>query len=98
MNRPTRRVSLLQVALCSGVIAATAAVTVFSADRSVKAALQDSPKSVLDEAWQIVNREYVDGTFNKNDWTSVRQTLLSKDYTSRQQAYTALRGRAEKAR
>ena len=96
MNRPTRRVSLLQVALCSGVVAATAAVTVFSADRSVRAALQDSPKSVLDEAWQIVNREYVDGTFNKNDWNSVRQTLLNQNYTSRQQAYTALRDALKK--
>ncbi|MBD1824981.1 PDZ domain-containing protein [Cyanobacteria bacterium FACHB-DQ100] len=96
MNRPTRRVSLLQVALCSGVIAATAAGTVFNADRSVKAALQDSPKSVLDEAWQIVNREYVDGSFNKNDWNAVRQTLLSRNYSSRQQAYTALRDALKK--
>ncbi|MBD1843904.1 PDZ domain-containing protein [Cyanobacteria bacterium FACHB-63] len=96
MNRPTRRVSLLQVALCSGVIAATATGTVFNADRSVKAALQDSPKSVLDEAWQIVNREYVDGSFNKNDWNAVRQTLLSRDYSSRQQAYTALRDALKK--
>jgi carboxyl-terminal processing protease len=96
MNQPTRRVSLLQVALCSGVVAATAAVTVFGPDRSVRAALQDSPKSVLDEAWQIVNREYVDGTFNKNDWRAVRQSLLSKDYSSRQQAYAALRDALKK--
>jgi carboxyl-terminal processing protease len=96
MNQPTRRVSLLQVALCGGVVAATAAVTVLGADRSVRAALQDSPKSVLDEAWQIVNREYVDGTFNKNDWRAVRQSLLSRDYSSRQQAYTALRDALKK--
>lgn len=91
MNRPTRRVSLFQVALCSSVVAATAAVTVFGTDRSVRAALQDSPKAVLDEAWQIVNREYVDGTFNKTNWQAVRQTLLSRNYTSKQQAYEALR-------
>jgi carboxyl-terminal processing protease len=96
MNQSPRRVSLLQVALCSGVVVATAAVTVFGADRSVRAALQDSPKSVLDEAWQIVNREYVDGTFNKNDWRAVRQSLLSKEYSSRQQAYTALRDALKK--
>lgn len=96
MNQPTRRVSLLQVALCSGVVAATAAVSVFGSDRSVRAALQDSPKSVLDEAWQIVNREYVDGTFNKNDWRAVRQSLLNRDYSSRQQAYTALRDALKK--
>ncbi|NDJ16602.1 carboxyl-terminal processing protease CtpB [Myxacorys almedinensis] len=92
MNRP----SLLQVAFCSGVIAATATTTVFAPGRSVRAALQDSPKAVLDEAWQIVNREYVDGTFNKNDWSQVRQELLSKNYTSREQAYDALRGALKK--
>ncbi|MBE9012707.1 PDZ domain-containing protein [Pseudanabaenaceae cyanobacterium LEGE 13415] len=96
MNRPTRRISLFQVALCSGVIAATATGAVFTADRSVKAALQDSPKSVLDEAWQIVNREYVDGTFNKTDWQAVRQSLLGREYSSRQQAYIALRDALKK--
>jgi carboxyl-terminal processing protease len=91
MNRPTRPVSFFQVALCSGVVAATAAVTVFGTDLSVRAALQDSPKVVLDEAWQIVNREYVDGSFNKTNWQAMRQTLLSKNYTSKQEAYEALR-------
>jgi carboxyl-terminal processing protease len=92
MNRP----SLLQVALCSGVVAATATVTLFGPGRSVRAALQDSPKAVLDEAWQIVNREYVDGTFNKNNWLAVRQELLNKNYTTRQQAYDALRDALKK--
>ncbi|MEB3293865.1 MAG: S41 family peptidase [Synechococcales bacterium] len=58
---------------------------------SVKAALQDSPKMVLDEAWQIVNREYVDESFNKNDWVAIRQNLLNRDYANREQAYNALR-------
>jgi carboxyl-terminal processing protease len=91
MNRSTRRFPLLQVALCSGFVAATATLTLFGPGRAVRAALQDSPKTVIDEAWQIVNREYVDGTFNKNDWKAVRQRLLNKNYTSRQEAYEALR-------
>jgi carboxyl-terminal processing protease len=70
-------------------IAAT--LTFTSSASSVKAALQDSPKMVVDEAWQIVNREYVDESFNKNDWAAIRQTLLNRDYTSREQAYNALR-------
>ncbi|MBC7824041.1 MAG: S41 family peptidase [Candidatus Parcubacteria bacterium] len=96
MNRPTRRFPLLQVALCSGVVAATATLTLFGSDRAVKAALQDSPKTVVDEAWQIVNREYVDGTFNRTDWRAVRQGLLAKSYTSRTQAYDALRDALKK--
>lgn len=97
MNRPNKRVSLSQVALCSGAIAATAAVSLFGPGLSrVRAALQESPKTIVDEAWQIVNREYVDGTFNKVDWQATRQSLLNKNYTSREQAYTALREALEK--
>jgi len=53
--------------------------------------LQDSPKAVLDEAWQIVYQEYVDGDFNQIDWQQTRQDLLGRDYTSRDAAYRALR-------
>lgn len=53
--------------------------------------LEDNPKAVLDEAWQLVNREYVDATFNQTDWVAVRQRLLSQDYTSQEAAYAALR-------
>lgn len=52
---------------------------------------EDNPKAVLDEAWQLVNREYVDSTFNQTDWLEVRQRLLSQDYTSAEAAYAALR-------
>jgi len=53
---------------------------------------EDSYKVTLDEAWQIVNREYVDNSFNHVDWQATRQRLLGREYTSRQQAYAALRG------
>ena len=52
---------------------------------------QNNPKPVLDEAWQIVNREYVDPQFNHVNWQKVRQSLLSKNYSSREVAYNALR-------
>lgn len=58
---------------------------------AVHASLEDSPKAVLDEAWQIVNREYVDGTFNNVDWQAIRYELMSREYTSNTQAYSALR-------
>jgi len=56
-----------------------------------RAELTSNPKAVLDEAWQIVNRDYVDGSFNQLDWQAVREQLLSRDYSSPESAYTALR-------
>ncbi len=58
--------------------------------------MQDSPKAIVDEAWQIVNREYVDGSFNHTDWQATRQALLSKNYTTKEQAYAALKAALEK--
>lgn len=72
----------------------TALSTVTPAASNVAAAAElaeDNPKAVLDEAWQLVHREYVDSTFNQTDWLEVRQRLLSRDYTSTQAAYSALR-------
>jgi carboxyl-terminal processing protease len=91
MNRPLRQFPSLQVSLFSGAVVTTAAVTLLGSGYPVRASLQDSPKAVLDQAWQIVNREYVDGTFNKTDWQATRQKLLSQNYTTREQAYKALR-------
>jgi len=97
MLQSLRRFSLLQVALFGGAIATTAT---FSLNpvwcQSVRAALQNSPKAVVDEVWQLVAREYVDTTFNKVDWQATRLSLLSKNYTSQEQAYTAIREALEK--
>lgn len=92
MLQSSRRFSLLQVALFGGAIATTATLSLCGPSGcSVRAALQDSPKAMVDEVWQLVNREYVDGTFNQVDWQATRQSLLSKNYTSREQAYNAVR-------
>lgn len=53
--------------------------------------LTDSPKAIVDEVWQIVNNTYVDGSFNHNDWQATRSQLLSADYSSKAQAYDAIR-------
>ncbi len=93
MNQPAKRQSSVQVAALGGAIITTAMLSLFGPAwcRSVRAALQDSPKAVVDQVWQLVNREYVDGTFNKKNWQAIRQTLLSKNYSSREEAYTAVR-------
>jgi carboxyl-terminal processing protease len=72
----------------------TATLAMVSHSRAVsplRQDFQDSPKAVIEEAWQIVNREYVDPTFNRNDWQAVRQSLLKPDYQTPKQAYDALR-------
>ncbi|MEC4805914.1 MAG: S41 family peptidase [Jaaginema sp. PMC 1079.18] len=53
--------------------------------------LEDNPKAIVDEMWQIVNRDFVHTTFKAEEWLQVRQDLLSRDYTSQDQAYSAIR-------
>ncbi|MBP0005573.1 MAG: S41 family peptidase [Cyanobacteria bacterium SBC] len=92
MNRPFNSLAWNQAAVVGGAIV-TATVSLLSPtwSRTSYAALETSPKAVLDEAWQIVNRDYVDGQFNQVNWLQVREELLARDYTSREQAYAALR-------
>jgi carboxyl-terminal processing protease len=63
---------------------------------SSQARFKDSPKQVVDEVWQIVNREYVDGTFNRLDWQKTRMELLKRQYHNRQEAYAAIRSTLKK--
>ncbi len=67
------------------------AVTPAATASELQSNFRNSPKVVLDEAWQLVHQEYVDGDFNRVDWLGVRQTLLSGEYTTRDAAYSELR-------
>ncbi len=84
---------MLQIALFGGAFATTAALTLLTplGSRAVRAQLQNSPKAIVDEVWQIVNRDYVDGAFNQVDWEATRTELLSREYSSPEQAYAAVR-------
>jgi carboxyl-terminal processing protease len=84
---------VLRAAMFSSACAATL-LPIFSS--SVLAAFKDSPKSIVDEAWQIVNREYVDGTFNRLNWQKTRMELLKRNYSNRQEAYVAIRSTLKK--
>lgn len=53
--------------------------------------LSTSPKELVDEVWQIINRYYVDGTFNQQDWRSLRTEYLDRSYSSQDDAYEAVR-------
>lgn len=56
-----------------------------------QAFLSESPKELVDEVWQIIDRQYVDGTFNQVDWRKVRKDYLNKTYSDRTEAYKAIR-------
>lgn len=74
--------------------AAAASVIVMGAGLHLsqgKAFFEESPKEVIDEVWQLVDRTYVDATFNQVDWEAVRTDYLERDYSSREDAYEAVR-------
>lgn len=52
---------------------------------------KESPKELVDEVWQIIQRQYVDGTFNQVDWQAVRKQYLNKSYKNKQEAYKSIR-------
>jgi carboxyl-terminal processing protease len=45
---------------------------------------------LLSEVWRIVDRAYVDDTFNHQNWWLVRQRALQQPLTDREQTYTAI--------
>ncbi|MBD2461356.1 S41 family peptidase [Oscillatoria sp. FACHB-1407] len=78
---------------------AVTAVTVTGAGMHLsqgQAFFQESPKELVDEVWQLVNRNYVDATFNQTDWQSVRREYLGRSYSNREEAYTAIREMLER--
>ena len=56
-----------------------------------QAFFQDSPKELIDEVWQLIDRTYVDATFNQVDWRAVRQDYLERSYQDQDDAYVAIR-------
>ncbi|AFY99924.1 carboxyl-terminal processing protease CtpC [Calothrix sp. PCC 6303] len=52
---------------------------------------KESPKELVDEVWQIIQRQYVDPTFNQVDWQAVRKQYLNKSYKNKQEAYKSIR-------
>jgi carboxyl-terminal processing protease len=91
MTRLSRRFWVSPVVAFSSTLVAATATVLFVPHAPVQAFMQDTPKQIVDEAWQIVNRDYVDPKFNNQDWKAVRKKLLAKNYTTKEQAYAALR-------
>jgi carboxyl-terminal processing protease len=90
----SRKLFGLSATLLSGLVVSNTALSVLAAplrEASAGSKFSDNPKALVDEAWQIVNREYVDPTFNKTDWQQVRRELLDRKYTNKVEAYGAIR-------
>ena len=92
MIHPAKTIGIVGT-LCTSLLSFAPTYPAFAetSDRETGTHLQDSPKAIVDEAWQVVHRNYVDQSFNEVDWTQTRQTLLDKNYTTHQQAYAAIR-------
>ncbi|MFN6518744.1 MAG: carboxyl-terminal processing protease CtpC [Nostoc sp. CreGUA01] len=70
----------------------TIAVTSLGIHSRGQALFKASPKELVDEVWQIVQRQYVDGTFNQVDWQAVRNEYVrNKSYSNQQDAYKSIR-------
>ncbi|MBW4469548.1 MAG: PDZ domain-containing protein [Stenomitos rutilans HA7619-LM2] len=75
----------------TAVLAATTVLVTGAASISKSwAEPQPSPKQLVDEVWHILDQNYVDGSFNQQDWKAVRQDYLGRNYSSREQAYKAI--------
>ena len=57
-----------------------------------QALIQSGPKETVDEVWQIINHQYVDTSYNNNDWLKVRQEFVKDaSYENQKDAYKAIR-------
>ncbi len=54
------------------------------------AAAMTDEQQLLSEAWRIVNRAYVDETFNNQNWWSIRQNALKQSLVDREATYGAI--------
>ncbi|WP_414527965.1 carboxyl-terminal processing protease CtpC [Nodularia chucula] len=76
----------------TAVTLSTIAVTGLGIHSRGQALFKASPKQLVEEVWQIVQRQYVDGTFNQVDWLAVRQEyVVGKSYSSQEDAYKSIR-------
>ncbi|MFN7203593.1 MAG: carboxyl-terminal processing protease CtpA [Aphanizomenon sp.] len=80
VNKPVWRLGCLLLLLFS---------LVFGGYISPASALTREQKLVY-EVWRIVNRSYLDGTFNHQNWLDVRQKALKSRFPNQEAAYTTI--------
>jgi carboxyl-terminal processing protease len=77
-----------------GACAATAVMARDMVMAPTGVAISDSPKEVMDQAWQIVFRDYLDttGQYTEDRWRKLRRDVLGKSYGGPKDGYEAIRG------
>lgn len=92
MNQSIKRSSIRYSQFVKKILAvlATSTLVVPMIAPAVRAEMEDSPKAIIDEVWQIVNADFVDGDFNKVDWQAKREELLKGNYDNKKDAYKAI--------
>jgi len=63
----------------------------FQADSSVL--VNDNPKEIIDQVWQIIYRDFLDysGKFKVEDWIKLRKEILSNKYLDNDEAYIVIK-------
>ena len=92
--QPLRRVVLVTMAGVGSLAGALVLASDLVLRSSTAAIISDSPKEVMDEAWQIVFRDYLDtaGNYSEDKWKAMRRDVLTKSYGNTKDAYEAIRG------
>ena len=92
MGRGNARVLVLAGFGATGLLASIALPPLLAP--SGASLISDSPKEVMDQAWQIVFRDYLDinGKYTPEQWRKLRRDMLSKNYGSSKEAYEGIRG------
>jgi carboxyl-terminal processing protease len=74
-----------------GLLLTTAAILV-SSSRSFAASEPEESQQLVQDVWSLVNSQYVDSTFNNQNWQAVRSKFVIKaKYRNKTQAYQAVR-------
>jgi carboxyl-terminal processing protease len=83
-------VALARTAARAGAAAALAAALAVGAPAPVAAGLAP-PNALVAEAWRVVDRNYVERTFNGADWFALRQARVGGKYASADDSHAAIR-------
>jgi carboxyl-terminal processing protease len=69
------------------------AIAVLVGGANAEAAVTDylQEQKFLTNVWQIVNRSYVDPSFNNQNWYKVRRQFVNRKFSSREETYGAIK-------